>query len=423
MANDAAEEQTGSLHAQIARVKTARVKDAVGAAEDMAQRSRHFEHLQHSQTTNTVGQLAGGIAHDFNNLLTVINSHCQILLSQMSDGDPHARSVSSILEAGERAARLNRHLLAVSRRSTAEPEVVNVSEILQESASLLQRIVGEHVTLKTNLASDPPLISVSRSQLDQVITNIVLNARDACVNGGEILISTEVVTLRAEQLPRPELPEGDFVCAEISDNGDGMSSEVSSKIFEPFFSTKGSQGTGLGMAVTHGLISQNGGFVSVESEEGVGTAIRIFCPVTNDTMSVAASTSAPQGASGTETILLVEDEAAVRKLLQKVLEADGYRVFAAVDGEEALQCFDRHRGEIDMLITDVVMPSMNGQDLASRLRRQKPDLPILYMSGYTSDAIAEFSPETFQAGFLQKPFAPSEFVAQVRCQIDIAAEG
>ena len=403
--------------------QTAHNRESVGPAPDVTHVGMDVRQWQHVQKMEPVGQLAGGIAHDFNNLLTVINSHCQILLSQMSGEDPHARSVSSILEAGERAARLNRHLLAVSRRSVAGPEIVNVNDVLQESRSLFQRLVAEHATFDTDLAAELPCIRVNRSQLDQAIMNIVLNASDACMNDGEILVRTTVVTLSAEQLPRPELPDGNYVCIAISDSGTGMSSDICTQIFEPFFSTKGSQGTGLGLTVANDFILRNEGFVSVESEEGNGTTISVFCPVTDEKMSTAASSSVPNGAGGAETILLVEDEAAVRNLLQKILEADGYTVVAAEDAEEALQCFERHQDAIDLLVTDVVMPAMNGQELASRLRSQNPNLSILYMSGYTSDTIAEFAPETFQAGFLQKPFPPSELVAQVRRQIASAVGG
>ncbi|HIE96472.1 MAG TPA: response regulator [Planctomycetes bacterium] len=399
------------------------VHEVIGCAQDITESKHLSEQLQDAQKMDAVGRLAGGIAHDFNNLLTVINSHCHILLSQMSAGHAHTRSVSSILEAGERAARLTRHLLTVSRRSVVEPEVLDINVVLQESRSLLQRLVGERVTISTSLAPGLPLIKVDRSQLDQAVMNIVLNARDATMNSGEILIRTEALLLSADKLPQAELPEGDFVRIVISDNGVGMSSDTLSRMFEPFFTTKGSDGTGLGLAIAHGCIVQNGGFVFAESEEGHGTTVSVYWPVTGEMVATAAPLSMPHGPSDAEVVLLVEDEQAVRNLLRIILKTDGYRVVVAAGAEEALKCFDRHRDEIRLLITDVVMPAMNGPELASRLRSEKPDLPILYMSGYTNDAIAELDLADFQAVFLQKPFTPSEFVAKVRGQINSAASG
>ncbi len=397
------------------------VQEVIGCAQDITESRRLSEQLQHAQKMDAVGRLAGGIAHDFNNLLTVINSHCQILLSQMSADHAHSRSVSSILEAGERAARLTRHLLAVSRRSVVEPEVLDVNAVIQESRGLLQRLVGERVTLSTSLAPRLPLIKVDRSQLDQAIMNIVMNARDATMNSGEILIRTEAVLLSADKLPQPELPEGEFVRVAITDNGIGMSADTLSRMFEPFFTTKGRDGTGLGLAVAHGCIVQNGGFVSAESEEGNSTTVSVYWPVTSEMVSTAAPMSIPYAAGDSETVLLVEDEEAVRNLLRIILETAGYRVVIAVDAEEALKCFDRYQDEIRLLITDVVMPSMNGPGLVNRLQSEKPDLPILYMSGFTNDAIAEVDLAASQAAFLQKPFTPSEFVEKVRGQIDSVA--
>jgi len=224
-------------------------------------------------------------------------------------------------------------------------------------------------------------------------------------------------------LPQPKLTEGEFVCVAISDNGIGMSSDTASRMFEPFFTTKGSDGTGLGLAIAQGCIVQNGGFVSVESAEGRGTTVSIYWPVTSETELNVSAPTLPHGNSDAETILLVEDEVAVRNLLRIILETAGYSVVVAEDAEDALQCFDRHRDDIRLLITDVVMPSMNGRELADRLRTEKPDLPILYMSGYTSDAIGDLDLETFPAGYLQKPFSPPELIAKVQGQINSVGSG
>jgi signal transduction histidine kinase/CheY-like chemotaxis protein len=379
--------------------------------------------LQSAQRLEAVGRLAGGVAHDFNNLLTVILGSSELLLSEFDTGDLRRRHVEGIRRAGDGAASLVRQLLAFSRQQVLAPEVLDLDAVVAEMRDLLQRLAGERVTLEIGRSGKLGHVKADRSQLQQVVLNLVVNARDAMPQGGTITIETENWELdEAYVARRPQAQTGAYVMLAVSDTGTGMDGTTQARVFEPFFTTKEQgKGTGLGLATVYGIVKQSGGYIWVYSEPGQGTTFKIYLPRVDDPETAPASVAEPAARTeGTETILVAEDEEAIRSLVRTVLHAHGYTVLAASRGDEALQLSEQHPGPIDLLVTDVVMPGMNGRELARRLTLARPGLRVLYTSGYTTHTITRHGVLEPKLVFLQKPFTTTALARKVREVLDAA---
>ena len=386
------------------------------------ERTQLEEQLQHSQKMDAVGRLAGGVAHDFNNLLTVINGCSALLLRRLDAADVLRRYPLEIQRASERAASLTQQLLAFSRRQMLEPKVLNLNENVSAMDSMLRRLIGEHIDLVTILGADLGRVKADSSQMEQVIMNLAVNARDAMPEGGKLTIETANVELDEAYASRHMTVEpGAYVLLAISDTGHGMDEETQVRLFEPFFTTKEKgKGTGLGLSTVYGIIKQSGGMIWVYSELGRGTTFKIYLPRVVDVLEEPSlvSVSGAESAGGTETILLVEDEESVRALACEALEEAGFHVLEARHGAEALVVSHRHQGPIHLMLTDVVMPEMSGRVLADRLAPQRPSLKVLYMSGYTDNAIIHQGVLDPGTAFLHKPFSPDALVRKVREVLD-----
>jgi PAS domain S-box-containing protein len=386
-------------------------------AEDVTERHVLEDQFRQAQKMEAVGRLAGGIAHDFNNLLVVIGGYTEVLLAGLDQEHPLQAKARAIQQASERATTLTRQLLAFSRKQLLELKVVDVNTIVGEMERLLRPLIGEEVELATALAADAGHARADAGQLEQVLMNLVVNAKDAMPNGGRIELRTENVVLRetcrGEQVfIRP----GDYVVLSVSDNGLGMDRETQSRIFEPFFTTKEKgKGTGLGLSTVYGIVKQSGGYVLVQSEVGTGTTFSIYLPRVDEKADVhVAAPALRTAAGGTETVLLVEDEESVRQLVRETLEVKGYRVLEAENGFAGLDVAAAHEGVIDLVLTDVVMPGMNGRELAEKLVESRPQIKVLYLSGYTEDAIVREGTIESEKAFLQKPFTLLNLSRKVR---------
>ena len=403
-----------------------RITHYLAIHRDITDRRRLEDQLRQSQKMEAVGRLAGGVAHDFNNLLTAIQGYTELLQTGLSELDPLQEDVAEIRAASARAAGLTRQLLAFSRKQMLQPRVLALNDIVGDMEKMLRRLIGEDVVLRTVLAADLGEVKADPSQLEQVLLNLAINARDAMPGGGRLLIETANVVLgpayaRAHQSVRP----GHYVRLAVSDTGTGIPPELPARIFEPCFTTKElGQGTGLGLATVYGIVKQSGGYIYVYSEPGYGTTFKIYLPrhgtpLEPPAADVPASASAvPAPAPARETILLVEDEGAVLAYAAQVLEAEGYRVLRAGSTGEALRTAQEHGPGIPLLLTDVIMPGGTGPRLADRLRRQRPGLRVLYMSGYTENAMLGHDLADAGTAFLPKPFVPEDLVRRVREVLD-----
>jgi len=367
-----------------------------------------------------VGLLAGGVAHDFNNLLTVINGYTNLLMDRFDHRDPLHDLLSEIYKAGERAGNLTRQLLAFSRQQVLEPRVLNLNTIVSDAEKLLRRQIGEDLLLASTLEKDLWSVKADPGQIEQVLLNLAVNARDAMPRGGRITIETQNAVLD-EHYCRifPDVAPGDYVLLAFSDNGSGMDEATQARVFEPFFTTKGpGQGTGLGLATVHGIVKQSRGHVAVYSELGHGTTFKVYLPrVSASAVKDPSNVVQRPMPRGTETVLLVEDEDAVRSLANHVLQSCGYRVIEATDGRCALD-LAASGDEIDLLISDVVMPHLGGRELAERVAKSHPAIRVLFLSGYTNDAVIRHGVLEAEFDFLQKPFTPAILARKVRSVLD-----
>jgi PAS domain S-box-containing protein len=385
-------------------------------SRDMTQTRRLEEQLRHAQKMEAVGQLAGGVAHDFNNLLTIVIGYCDILSEKKLLPPPDQELLDEVRKAGERAAALTRQLLAFSRKQVLEPRVLNLNAIVADMDRMLRRLIGEDIVLSSSLESALLPVKVDAGQIEQVIVNLAVNARDAMPSCGRLIVETANVELSAEECrDRPQRSPGRYVVVAMTDTGTGMTSEVMGHIFEPFFTTKEpGRGTGLGLSVVQGIVEQSGGFLDVRSEIGTGTTFTVYLPAADGLVEYSAGQQAvPNSVHGSGTVLLVEDQNELRRLLRRTLESHGYKVLEASNGETALAVAGGHSGTIDAVVTDVVMPTMGGRELVEKLRMRQPAIRVLYISGHTDDAVVRHGIIDASHAFLQKPFPPATFVAKV----------
>ncbi|MBZ5684137.1 MAG: PAS domain S-box protein [Acidobacteriia bacterium] len=384
-------------------------------AEDVTDRRALEDQFRQAQKMEAVGRLAGGVAHDFNNLLMVISGYAEVILAQVDPASPLLEKGRAIQLAADRATTLTRQLLAFSRKQLLELKVVDVNAIVQDMERLLRPLIGENIDLVTVLSPEAAHTRADAGQLEQVIMNLVVNAKDAMPAGGRLTLRTENVVLdenhrRGQQFIRP----GNYVTLMVSDTGMGMDRETQSRIFEPFFTTKEKgKGTGLGLSTVYGIVKQSGGYVMVQSELGRGTTFQIYLPLVKGTVE-KRSVTVPEAVGGTETILLVEDEESVRQLVRDTLSAKGYKVLEAENGEAGFAAAASHQGKLDLVITDVVMPGMGGREMVKQLIETRPGIKVLYLSGYTEDAIISDGSIEKGTAFLQKPFTLQSLSRKVR---------
>jgi two-component system, cell cycle sensor histidine kinase and response regulator CckA len=384
-------------------------------ANDITERKRLERQFHEAQRMESVGRLAGGVAHDFNNLLTVINGYSDMLLSEVQPGDPMRENLAEIRAAGDRAASLTQQLLAFSRRQMLQPVVLNLNQTVDEIQRMLRRVIGEDIEFVTQLEPSLGNMLADPGQIQQVLMNLAVNARDAMPGGGTLLIETANVVFDEDYASaHADTRPGPHIMLAVTDTGSGISDEVKQRLFEPFFTTKPTgHGTGLGLATVYGMVKQSGGWIWVYSELGRGTTFKVYFPRTDAPVPVATAAAAGK-ISGTETILVVEDQPEVRNLAVTVLRRCGYDVHSAVNGADAISFCTRFTGTIHLLLTDVIMPGMNGREVADNILEQRPDTSVLFMSGYTQNAIAHRGVLDEGIDYLQKPFTPEILAARVR---------
>jgi PAS domain S-box-containing protein len=395
--------------------------ELTGYVFDVTDRKKAEDQLRQAQKMDAIGQLAGGVAHDFNNLLGVITGYAGMLAAHLPEGDPAGRYVDSIQKASDRASSLTRQLLAFSRRQIVQPKVVDLNEVTSEMETLIARLIGEDIELIKVRHPGSAFVLADKSQLEQIVLNLAVNARDAMPQGGSLTVETAVVDLDDTYVvshhgTRP----GRYVMLAVSDTGIGMDAETQAHIFEPFFTTKeASKGTGLGLATVYGIVRQSGGCVWVYSEPGRGSTFKVYLPRVEEGSGRTAPALPPAPAPrGSETILLVEDEEMLRGLIEEALTENGYDLLVAPNGVEALETARRHEGRIRLLLTDAVMPGMSGRVLADRLTEARPEMRVLFMSGYTDDTVVRHGILAAEVAFLQKPFTTDALARKIREVLD-----
>ena len=395
----------------------------IGAMADVSERKRLQAQLSQAQKLESVGRLAGGVAHDFNNLLTIVIGNAEFALSRLLDEDPVRSEVNEIINAAQRAADLTRQLLAFARKQIIEPKIVNVNSLVLGMEKMLRRVIGEDIELATKTQESVPLVKVDPGQLEQVLLNLAINARDAMPDGGNLTIETSDSELvEGHTHHGVDVAPGNYVLIAVSDTGVGMDSKTLAQAFEPFFTTKEvGKGTGLGLATCYGIVRQAGGHIWAYSEVGSGTTFKIFLPRVAEAATQKSSQAMPPKMNGSETILIVEDEPKVREMVTKTLASKGFNVLAAEDSDAAIIAATEHTGKIDLLLTDVVMPKVSGKDLAVELEKLRPDMKVLFMSGYAEDAIARHGILEAGVEFLSKPFTPQTLATKVRAVLDANA--
>ena len=386
-------------------------------AQDISERQLLEEQLRQAQKMEAVGRLAGGVAHDFNNLLMVIKGHTELLMNSNVASDHISRKIAQIDRAADRAASLTKQLLAFSRMQVLQPRAINLNSVVEDMGKLIPRLIGEDIDLVIRTASDLGTVRADASQMEQVIMNLAVNSRDAMPTGGRLVIETSNADLDSTyNAAHPIVQRGRYVLLAVSDSGTGMDAETQAHIFEPFFTTKEQgKGTGLGLATVYGVVKQSGGFIWVYSEIGKGTCFKIYLPrVDQPEERVPASAPLAEAPLGSETVLLAEDEQDVREVAREFLQSGGYSVIEARDGAEALRLAIEHNGSLDLLVTDMVMPGMTGQELAGRLQQQRPGLRVIYMSGYSEHVGAESLRGDASVKLLNKPFSRGAVLRAVR---------
>ena len=392
------------------------------ALRDMTEKRQLEEQFRQAQKMEAVGRLAGGVAHDFNNLLTVISSCTELVLMDTEEPDPRRDNLEEIRKAAQGAAGLTRQLLTFSRQQVIEPRLVTMEEVVMSADKILKRLIGEDIELVTQLSGSPATVKIDPGQMEQVILNLAVNARDAMPDGGKLTLETSSVELDETYTRNhwPAIP-GCFALLAVSDTGIGMAEETRARIFEPFFTTKEiGKGTGLGLATVYGIIKQGGGFIWVYSERGLGTTFKIYLPLVNEPPDVRKP-GPVTSLEGTETVVVTEDAPALRATAHQILSRYGYTVLDAPDGKAALALTTRHDGPIHLLLTDVVMPEMSGRELAERFMARRPDVRVLYMSGYTDHAVVRHGVLEPGIAYLQKPFTPDSLARKVREVLDASS--
>jgi two-component system, cell cycle sensor histidine kinase and response regulator CckA len=419
----------GSLHWLEGKGRVYRRPDGsparmAGTVADISERKRSElalreseEQLRQAQKMEAIGRLAGGVAHDFNNLLTAIGGYSSLALLELALDDPRREYLEEIQRAGERGASLTKQLLASGRKQVLSPKLLDLNALVDDLTSLLRRVIGEDVELDWRRASAPAVVFADAGQLEQIIINLAVNARDAMPEGGILSLASSSMLLEAGDA---SAPEGRYVRLRVSDTGHGMDEETMARMFEPFFTTKDpGKGTGLGLSTVYGIVQQLSGAIRARSAPGRGTRFEIYLPERErGALSEHPESSAVPASGGTETVLLVEDESQVRKLVYEVLQSRGYRVLAAKDALEAIPLEEDFPGRIELLITDLVMPGMSGRELAQHLSATRPETKVLFISGYTDDALLRHGATTPGTGFLQKPFALEDLLLRVRALLD-----
>jgi len=418
-----------SLESRV-RTRTHDLQEKNQALQEQIRRAKQLEserddfesQLRQAQKMETIGRFAGGIAHDFNNLITIINSYAGFAMNDLREGDPRRVDLQQVVEAGNRAADLTRQLLAVSRKQVLQPKLLDLNTVIDALDKMLPRLIGEDIELSTVLAADLGIVSADPGQCEQVLMNLAVNSRDAMPRGGRLTIATANVDLHeAAVSSHPEPISGSFVMLSVTDTGKGMTDEVREQAFEPFFTTKGvGQGTGLGLSTVYGIVAQSAGHIDLESEPDKGTSFKIYLPrvLGAELLSDLAASQDSTSTGGDETILAVEDEGSLRGLMVRVLEDRGYTVLPVSRGDEALTLLS-NSGPVDLLLTDVVLSGdLQGDELARRVLASQPDLPVLFVSGYTHNAIVHAGRLDDGVNFLQKPFTPDALAAKVREVLD-----
>jgi PAS domain S-box-containing protein len=392
----------------------------LGVATDITERKRLEDQLRHSQKLEAVGQLAGGVAHDFNNLLSVMLGHTELLLQELPPGDSARDDVVTIQDAAQRAAQLTRQLLTLSRRQVLQPRVVDLNLLLTQIERLVRRVLPATIEVKLDLTTALASVRADVGQLEQVVMNLIVNARDAMPDGGVLTLETRHVDLDDAYLAKhPGVVPGRFVCCTIRDTGTGMAPETRARLFEPFFTTKGpTQGTGLGLAVVYGIVKQSGGDITVDSEPGRGASFHVYLPSVTETPVALSPVDGLQPPSGSETVLLVEDNDGVRRLTARILRMLGYDVLEAINADEADERAATHPGIIHALVTDLVMPGRSGREVATAMRLARPGIVVIYVSGYSGDVLGEDRPLEPGAFFLQKPYRVASLARVLRDALD-----
>lgn len=408
------------------RDEKGKIVNYAGIQHDITNELQLEEQYQQMQKMDAIGQLTAGIAHDFNNILTAINGYAELLQMRFPQEDPRLPLLNNILYSGEKAANLIQQLMTFSRRQVVSPRVLNLNLIIENMSKMLKHMIGEHIRIQTILAPELWSVKVDPTQIEQVIINLAVNARDAMPDGGQLTLEVANAVLDENYVSSHlDVNPGDYVMLSVADTGCGMSKETQVRIFEPFFSTKGvGKGTGLGLSSVYGIVKQSGGNIWVYSEVERGTTFRIYLPRVEEPLQempekTAAGKELPRG---NETILLAEDDDRVRQLAVQILESQGYKVLWAPNGEEAVQLSNRHFGDIQLLVTDVVMPGMSGKTLSEQMRRLRPGIKIVFMSGYTADMMGLQIIKAAQVPFLQKPFTTAQLAYKVRETLDNAPE-
>ena len=409
-----------SLSVRCVRKPDGPVNYFVAVIQDISERKQVEQQLLQSQKVESIGRLAGGVAHDFNNLLTSMLGFSEFALNQLPDDSPARPNIERVIESAKRGAALTQQLLAFARKKIVRPEPLNLNRVIEHLLPLLRRLIGEHIELAAR--HDPALgtVLIDAGSIEQVLVNLAVNARDAMPNGGSLTLETRSTTITEPEPTDPDLKPGEYVQVAVRDTGSGMTPEVLAHAFEPFFTTKPTgQGTGLGLSMCHGILKQAGGHISIESEIGRGTSVNLFLPKVQHTPAAARTEKAVQQPhGGTESVLIVEDEPLIREFSLIALSRLGYRVSCASNGAEALELAQTLQPPPDLLITDVVMPKMGGNDLAARLARVFPQMKIVFVSGYTDDAMALGGVLDEDVHFIQKPYTAAVLASTIRTVLD-----